>query len=176
MRTTFRFVGLACAVTLLASGCVTRASELSPATTTSRSPTSTAAPLTEVPADPAIGDEVADLLATADADGFNDRICPGTNDLEPVSAIGREYAGTTVLGFGEAFHPNRGDEKVAVLAVRSDATLVISLGVDFNMNDWCVYTVDWCPPGFPGLPPFPVRPDNEVAREILCRTLPPAGT
>ena len=173
-------------VLALAGGCVARtegqpsarpeSSVSTEQTSTSTSSTSsTSSRPTAVTPDPAIAAEAAEILANADVARFNERICPGTHDIAPVSSIGGDYAGTTPAGIDTYYLPMSGDSVVARLSVHpGEAELMIILGLDFNTYSWCAYSTQWCPIDFAGLPPFITAQDSdtpaldELERTILC--------
>ncbi len=163
-------------VLVLMSGCVSRAGEptaAGPTTTTTTTATTTTSPRpTAVTADPEIAAEAAEILASRDVERFNDRICPGTSGLRPVTALGPEYAGTRAAGITTRETLAYGDKVTAQLTVRPGQDLMLVLGLDFDTYEWCSYAIRWCPLGFTGLPPFPYEDGDavrEVEQRILCR-------
>ncbi|MFI7679687.1 hypothetical protein [Actinophytocola sp. NPDC049390] len=165
------WVAVAAGVMVLLAGCVSRTAEPTAAVPTTT--TTTTSPTARTP-DPKIGTEMASILSDGDAGRFNERICPGTPRIKPVSAIGADYAHTLAAGVESRYLPGVGDRVVARLSVRAGLDLVLVLGLNYNTHEWCTYSFTWCPIGATGLPPFAAVRDSEYpaseefTRSILC--------
>jgi len=118
--------------------------------------------------------EVAQLVSSLDAERFNDRICPGSHDIDPVASIGPEYAAARGATIGR-FKFVSGEQTAAVLDIpAAPAQLLIGLGVDYNTYEWCAHTIMWCPTSYAGLPPF-VNSESvlpELDQRLVCNGLP----
>lgn len=162
-------MAVAAGVLLLTSGCVARTGE--PPTASTTTTTTTTSRPTAVTEDPAIAIEAAELIASRDADRFNARICPGSNEIAPVTAIPADFANTRPAGVDtyELFS-NAGDI-AARLTVQPGRDLMLILGLDFETYEWCAYGIAWCPLGFTGLPPLTATDDGitlEIDQRRLC--------